>query len=110
MRSAVRVVASGRGESAGGGVRFDERARQAALQHAQRVIADGGSLKRASRELGIAYGALRRWRPVRVRPLVRAGEVAEADARGRIVVVLRSGARIEGLDLAGVAELVRRLS
>ena len=110
MRSAVRVVASGRDESAGGRVRFDDRAREAALQHAERVIAGGGSLKRASRELGIAYETLRRWRPVRVRPLVRAVEVAEADGPGRIVVVLPGGARIEGLDLAGAAELARRLS
>jgi len=70
----------------------------------------GGSLKEASRALGVAYETLRRWRAVRRRPLVRAVEVADAHDVSRLVVVLPGGVRVEGLDVAGVAELARRLS
>lgn len=110
MRSAVRLVAAGREESRGGRVRFDDGAKRAAVEHAERVMQRGGSLKEASRDLSVAYETLRRWRQPRSLPLVRAVQVADAHDVSRLVVVLPGGARVEGLDVAGVAELARRLS
>ena len=110
MEMAARRVAAGRRESAGGRVRFSEASKRAALAHVAGLAKMGGSLKQAAGELGIGYETLRRWRDRRIGTRLRAVKVAEPPAARDVVVVVPGGARIEGLDLEGIAALARRLT
>lgn len=78
--------------------------------HARR--AEGVAAKEAARELGISLWTVLRW--TRAAPQAHAFErvtiVDASQPRGAIVVYGPSGLRVEGLDLAGVAELLRRLA
>ena len=106
----VAIVQRERTRSGRGRVRFNERAREAAVEHVRRQLAQGGSVKGCAREMGIAYETLRRWlrdakrvlRPVRVEP-------AAMERGSSVVVALPGGARVEGLDVGGIAELCRLL-
>lgn len=107
MRDESRLVKAGRSESDGGRVRFSEGAREAARRHAEARLAEGRSLAEAAQEMGVGYETLRRWRGAgKLRPVTVSAEPVTPP----IVVVLPCGARIEGLDLAGTAELARRLA
>lgn len=110
MVSMVRKVRAGRDESAGGRVRFSEAARSAALERIAQVGAEGGSLAGVARELGVSDQTLRRWRAGQAPARLRAVRVSEDETPRGIVVLLPGGARVEGLDLEGLAELARRLS
>lgn len=63
-------------------------------------------------ELGLSALTVRRWLKRESASLFRPISIFEArvESRGRIVVHGPRGLRIEGLDVAGVAELLRRLS
>jgi hypothetical protein len=73
------------------------------------------SLEQAALEIGVAAAELRAWSqegsskiPLIV-PVYVANEVTTAE-RGGLVAVLAGGVRVEGLTVADVVELVRRLS
>ena len=110
MASRMREIRQGRSKSAGGRVRFSSAAREAALAHVVRRRAEGITLAQSAREMEVSYQTLRRWRSGL--PAMRSVRVVEAPptAAREPVLVLPCGARVEGLDLASLAELVRRLS
>ncbi|WP_434422038.1 hypothetical protein [Nannocystis pusilla] len=90
-----------------------ERFKRKVLARWRLLAASGVSLEQAAQEIGVAVVELGAWsRGVEVEarlfaPVQVAGETAE---RRALVVVLDGGVRVEGLTLAEVAELVRRLS
>ena len=111
MASRVREIRRGRSESAGGRVRFSEAAREAARAQAAQRLAQGVTLAESAREMDVSSQTLRRWLAPSgaVMRSVRVTEASEGAARAP-VLVLPGGARVEGLDLSGLAELLRRLS
>ena len=86
--------------------------RRFAVDYAVGAIADGGSVSRAARELGVSEVTLAKWMqaaeaddgPGEFREVVV--ERPEVTAGG-LVVVTPSGFRVEGLDLTGAAALLR---
>jgi hypothetical protein len=75
----------------------------------------GTSLEQAAQEIGVAVTELRAWSqdgssatPLIV-PVYVEGEATTIE-RGGLVAVLAGGVRIEGLTIADVVELARRLS
>jgi hypothetical protein len=90
-----------------------ERFKRKALARWRLLAASGVSLEQAALEIGVAVVELRAWsRGVEVEaplfvPVQVEGETAE---RRALVVVLAGGVRVEGLTVAEVAELVRRLA
>lgn len=111
MAATRRAVQAGRSKSAGGRVRFTEAARAAAVAVVERRREAGGSVLATARELGVEYQTLRRWM-ARVKPAFRRVSLASTTQAppARLVLTLPSGLQVEGLDIDGVAELVRRLS
>lgn len=98
---------------AGVGRPYPEAARRAAVRLAARRVAGGDALDDVALELGLSPVTLRRWqrRPAPAAtfvPVELVASPAREPARG-IVVHGPRGLRVEGLDVAGVAELVRRL-
>ena len=81
------------------------------------LAARGVELEHAAIEIGVASTELRAWlgEQWREAPLVVAVHVDEDDeaaavGRGGLIVVLAGGVRVEGMTVADVAELARRLS
>ena len=91
--------------------RYSAEARAAAAAYGLSRSGEGGSVHRAARELGIPMQTLQRWMRA-ARPAFRRVTVeADAVVCGRpLVVRMPSGLIVEGLDIAGVAELSRVLS
>ena len=90
-----------------------ERFKRKALARWRLLAASGVSLDQAALEIGVTAAELRAWsRGMEVEaPLFVPVQVAVDSAERRaIVVVLGDGMRVEGLTVADVAELVRRLS
>ena len=91
---------------------YPEAARAAAVQWAERRQREGLGLHRIASELGISPTTLRKWRqphgglPSAFLPVQL---VAPASPASAFVVHAPSGIRIEGLTLAELTELVRRL-
>ena len=90
-----------------------ERFKRKALARWRLLAASGVSLELAALEIGVMVDELRAWSrdaegkaPLFV-PVQVEGETAE---RRALVVVLAGGVRVEGLTIADVAELARRLS
>lgn len=84
--------------------------RRRVVEYAQGAREGGAGVERIAMELGIAPQTLRSWLPSTVfRPveIVAHEEPPRTDAI--VVVDPRSGLRVEGLDVAAAAELVRRL-
>lgn len=99
----------------GAGRRYPPAARRLAVEYFRRRRAAGTSVEAISRELGVKRHTLVGWtaaaREVATTPLfVPVNVVADATTKSRIVVHGSAGVRVEGLDLAGVAELLRRLA
>ena len=69
--------------------------------------AGGATMRQLARELGIAMDTLYRWR--RDAPAFRAVEVVAPPSATALTVRGPRGLRVEGLDLAAVAELWRQL-
>ncbi|WAS90523.1 hypothetical protein [Nannocystis punicea] len=93
--------------------RRSERFKRKALARWRLLATSGVSLGQAALEIGVTVEELRAWsRGVEIEaPLLVPVQVAGEPATPReIVVVLAGGVRVEGLTLAEVAELVRRLS
>lgn len=97
--------------------RSSERFRRKVVARWRWLEARGVELVEAAREIGVTAGELRAWSQGQVDearlivPVQVEIEDADADAERRgIVVVLGGGVRVEGLTVADVAELARRLS
>ena len=102
------------GERRGRGVRYPEALRVEAVACAREGLASGVSLREVASRLGIGMPTLSRWleqgrvglREVEVlEPVLPAGRAVGAG----VVLVTASGHRVEGLELAQVAELLRAL-
>ncbi len=82
------------------------------LSYAERRWAEGASTPVVAAETGVNRHTLAYWRAhQRTRTKLRAVRVVESEnGPAGIIVHGPSGVRIEGLDLDGLAELLRRLS
>ena len=102
----IRQAVSGLGRH-GRGNAYPKKLRAEIVEHARSRRAAGIPIEAIGAELGMPWRTIRRWMPPvrgkRFRPI----EIVEA--RRDVVVHGPHGLRIEGLDLDGVAELVRRL-
>lgn len=90
-----------------------ERFKRKVLMRWRWLAERGFSLEQAALEIGVGAVELRRWsRGDEVEaPLIVPVQIdAESTAPRKITVVLVSGVRIEGLTVADIAELLRRLS
>ena len=90
-----------------------ERFKRKVLARWRQLATSGVSLEQAALEIGVTAGELLAWSRVAEdeRPLLVPVQVAsEAAERRTLVVVFAGGVRVEGLTVAEVAELVRRLS
>ena len=89
-----------------------ERFKRKALARWRLLATRGVSLEEAALEIGVMAAELRAW----VRgtedeaPLLVPVQVTDVTAERRALVVFAGGLRVEGLTVAEVAELVRRLS
>lgn len=109
-----RDVLRARQGTDGRGIRYPSTLRSTITGHVRKRRACGEPLAAIGRDLGLNAFTLQRWldgdrspgfRPVEVAPVVEAVGVATG-----LVVITPAGLRIEGLDLAGVAALVRALA
>ena len=103
---------------------YPERCRNLALDYAEEKLTDGASLGEISDELGVAAQTLSTWRdrfghemrPVRIsrhEPTDEEEPVSQTppsvSTASQPVVIMPSGARIEGLDVDGVIAVLRAL-
>jgi hypothetical protein len=91
-----------------------ESLKREALACYRELRAGGTSAERAATRLGLSALTLEGWGKrsrVAFAPVVVEGEaVAAAPSSMRVVVLGPRGLRIEGLDVAGLAELLQRLA
>jgi transposase-like protein len=92
------------------GRRYPEEARGVAVAYARSRERDGATVHRAARELGIPMTTLQSWMRASMPAFQRVTVEAAAVRGARLVVRTPSGLIVEGLDVAGVAELSRALS
>lgn len=92
-------------------LRYTPELRAEALDYARERMAAGGGLKAVTKELGVGRYTLRGWlaAPKQAQAFRRVEVTDEPGRGGHLVVYGPRGLRIEGLDVAGVAELLRRL-
>ena len=93
--------------------RPSERLKRKLVARWRWLAARGVKVEAAALELGVAASDLLAWSGAQERDTALLVPVQVEDGpvvRSEIVVVLRSGVRIEGLTVADVAELARRLS
>lgn len=96
----------------GPGKRYPAELRQRGVEYLRARQAAGAPLSAVLRELGLRRETLAGWstpEEIEGRPRFVPVAVVETPA-GRIVVHGPGGLRVEGLDVAGVAELLRRLA
>lgn len=89
-----------------------ERFRRKVLARWRLLAASGVSLDQAAFEIGVTAVELRAWArgTEDEAPLLVPVQVTDVTAERRALVVFAGGVRVEGLTVAEVAELVRRLS
>lgn len=96
--------------------KFDDDVRRQAAALARRCVENGESVRSLAESLGLNPATLYYWlKTTTSSPMVRAVELVEREVEaeapreepGHLVVVLPSGVRIEGLQLADVIDLVR---
>ena len=93
--------------------RPSERFKRKVLARWRWLAARGVNVEQAALEIGVSAAELRAWSQGQVNeaPLFVPVQVeVESAVQREIVVVLGGGVRVEGLSVADVAELVRRLS
>ena len=97
----------------GRGRRYPTALRTRVLSYLQSRSQEGVSAKGVGDEIGLSVWTLSRWQKESPTPptpnFERVELVVEPAARSRLVVYGPAGLRIEGLDLADLAELVRRV-
>jgi transposase-like protein len=81
-----------------------------AVAYARSREREGASVHRAARELGLPMTTLQSWMRASTPAFRRVTIEAAPDHEVRLVVRTPSGLIVEGLDVAGVAELSRALS
>lgn len=110
FKTLVRQLMGGR---RGRGVRYPQAVRLEAVAFAHEALASGASLSGIATSLGIGEVTLSRWlEPERVglrEVEILGAEPARMPAAAGVVLVSPSGFRVEGLELAQVAELLRVL-
>jgi len=105
---AFRKAVARRG-AVGPRLRYTPELRAEAVTYARERVASGGALAAVARELGVAANTLQAWlADQRHSPGFRKVEIA-ADSAPTLIVYGPAGLRIEGLDIAALAELLRRL-
>jgi transposase-like protein len=98
-----------------GSAAYPVELRRFAVDHADAIIGEGGSVSGAARELGVSEATLAKWMEAAGTIDDDAGGFREVvverqeAAAGAVAVVTPSGLRVEGLDLAGAIALVRAL-
>lgn len=103
----------------GRGRRYPATLRAAALAQLRARQAEGAKLAAVARELGLRTATLTKWAKASAsptgskaafRPVRLVARPAGADPERRFTVLGPAGLRIEGLDLASLAELLRSLA
>ena len=95
--------------------RYPAGLRREALEYARGRHGQGAETAEIAGELGVKIGTLRGWlrrtKAFRAVEVIerRAPETANASMKASMVVTTPRGLRIEGLDVAGLAELVARI-
>jgi predicted transcriptional regulator len=84
------------------------------VRYAQVQRTAGVPLEKIGEELGLPWRTIRRWLSIARSTDFRAVEIVErvapaAQPRAEVVVLAPHGVRVEGLDIDGIAELLRRL-
>jgi transposase-like protein len=103
-RQLTRAQATGRR-------RYPSVLRDAVLDYASRAKRQGRSHAKVAAELGMSVQTLQYWRATaRRRPGLTPVAIVAEPVREREVVIECGALRVRGLDLAGVAELLRRFS
>jgi hypothetical protein len=92
-----------------GGRVYPAEARSLALAYARSREREGATVHRAARELGIPMPTLQSWMRASAPAFQRVMVEATPESATRLVVRTPSGLIVEGLDVAGVAELSRAL-
>lgn len=113
VRRLRKVIQQQQSLQAGTATRYPVEVRRGALAYVQARRGAGDSIKSIARQLGLRPQLLQYWQQksrTRFRPVTvtRGAEVRCEPAR--VVLVTPSGMRVEGLDVAGVARLLRELS
>ena len=92
-------------------LRYPPELRAVALAYARDRLAAGVGLKTVTKELSIGRHTLQGWlaAPEQAQAFRKVEVIDEPGRGGHLVVYGPRGLRIEGLDVAGVAELLRRL-
>lgn len=106
----------------GRGARLPEDLREEIGAYSRARVAEGGRLREIALEVGVSRESVRRWisssRRRRARPEncddhataeVVPVNVVSAEITDAVVVVTATGHRVEGLDVAGAAALLRAL-
>lgn len=91
------------------GAQYPAELRQAVLDHARQEHAKGRSWDAISRDLGLCNQTLAYWRTKASSALVPITVVGEPEPTDREVTVECGPLVVRGLDVGGVAELLRRL-
>jgi transposase-like protein len=113
-RAAVFRVAVRRLGTRGVGRRYPEELKREALGYLGERRRQGAGLGRAASELGVRKRTLRLWaiapRPSRKATFVPMAVVGDGAPSAGAIVVHARGLRVEGLDVAALADLLRRLA
>ena len=110
MDERVRRFRGMRPRGRGGRRRYPVEARDVAVAYARSRGREGATLHRAARELGIPLPTLQAWTRSAAAFRRVTVEAAATSAPPRLVVRTLSGLIVEGLDVAGLAELARALA
>jgi hypothetical protein len=106
-REEIREAVLALGEQ-GRGMVFPKQLREQILSYAEPRIEAGQKLKQVAEEIGIKWYTLGRWRSEQRQRGFRRVQLDVEPSR-KVTVFGPCNVRVEGLDLAAVAELIRRL-
>lgn len=94
----------------GQGTRYPEALREKAVQYLRVRQGAGGPVSVIAVELGVGSGTLLRWAKAAAKaPAFLPVKVTAAPTDSRVVVYSSNGLRIEGLDVAALADLLRQI-
>lgn len=95
---------------AGGGARYPAALRQAAVEYAKRAKTQGRSQAQVAGELGVSEQTLRYWRSKSREGELMPVAIVAPSGPSQDPVVEVGALRVRGLDIAGIAELLKRLA